>query len=107
MEMEFRDLAAGTKKSERFRVEDRVESTCVSLLLLLAYVCSVANFPSLAPAVILDVQKCTYSRSEGKKLYFTNAETGEEVSVRKDLVGPVESYLKRIYSFPLPLVTSL
>jgi elongation factor P len=68
--MELRDLAAGTKKMERFRVEDRVET------------------------IILDVHKCIYSRSEGKKLFFTNAETGEEVSVRKEMVGPVEAYLK-------------
>jgi translation elongation factor P/translation initiation factor 5A len=46
-------------------------------------------------AIILDVHKCIYSRSEAKKLLFTNAETGEEVSVRKDMVGPVEAYLKR------------
>merc|ERR1711974_274488 len=68
--MELRDLAAGTKKSERFRVEDRVET------------------------IILDVHKCIFSRSEGKKLVFTNAETGVEVSVKKEMVGPAEAYLK-------------
>merc|ERR1711939_288805 len=68
--MELRDLAAGTKKSERFRVEDRVET------------------------IILDVHKCIFSRSEGKKLFFTNAETGEEVSAKKEMVGPAEAYLK-------------
>lgn len=47
--------------------------------------------------MILDVQKCTYSRSEGKKLIFTNTETGEEVFIRKDLVGVTEFYLKRMY----------
>jgi len=68
--MELRDLGAGTKKNERFRVEDRLE------------------------VITLDVRKCTYLRSEGKKLLFTAEETGDEITVRKDLVGVVEYYLK-------------
>jgi hypothetical protein len=52
-------------------------------------------------AIILDVHKCIFSRSEGKKLFFTNAETGEEVSVKKEMVGPAEAYLKRTHSTSL------
>lgn len=44
------------------------------------------------------MHKCIFSRSEGKKLLFTNAETGEEVSVKKEMVGPAEAYLKRTQS---------
>jgi len=91
--MELRDLAAGTKKSERFRVEDRVESTLACLDLQPIHALTVLSCVMLA--IILDVHKCIFSRSEGKKLFFTNAETGEEVSVKKEMVGPAEAYLKR------------
>ncbi len=58
-------------------------------------------------AIQLEIAKYGFSRSDGKKFIFTNKETGEEVNVKKELIGNLEAYLKRKYKQCLWIVAYL